>query len=82
MKITCDEATTICDKNQYSEAGLLEKIKLMFHIVLCKKCGRYSKHNTVMTKCYNRYKQENKIENCCLKDAEKKAMENKIKAKV
>ena len=28
MKINCDEATTICDKSQYKEAGFWEIIKL------------------------------------------------------
>ena len=28
--ISCDEATAICDKNQYGEATLTEKISLSF----------------------------------------------------
>ena len=36
--INCDEATTICDKNQYKEASFWEKLKLGIHIFICKKC--------------------------------------------
>ena len=52
MKLTCDEATTICDKSQYKEASLWEIIKLNIHILLCKNCGLYSKQNSIMTKCF------------------------------
>ena len=50
--ISCDEATTICDKNQYGEATFFEKIKLKFHFLLCKICGLYSKQNTKMSQIY------------------------------
>ena len=42
MKISCDEATKICDKSQYKEASFLDKVKLNFHLILCKKCGKYT----------------------------------------
>jgi len=47
--ITCDEATTICNKNQYNEASFLEKIKLNIHLLRCKICGLYSKQNGKLT---------------------------------
>ena len=49
MKISCDEATKICDKNQYEEGSLWEKIKLNIHIFLCKKCDLYSKQKPVIS---------------------------------
>ena len=55
MKLSCDEATKICDKNQYGEASLWEKIKFNIHVFLCKKCGLYSKQNRIMTQCYEKY---------------------------
>ena len=56
MRLSCDEATKICDKNQYGEAGLWEKIKLNIHIFLCKKCGLYSKQNRILTQCYKKHR--------------------------
>jgi len=53
--IDCDEATTICDKNQYKEATFWEKLKLSFHLLICKKCGLYSKQNTTVTKVCNQH---------------------------
>ena len=30
--ITCDKASTICDKSQYKEASFLERIRLAYHV--------------------------------------------------
>ena len=46
----CDEANHVCDKSQYKEASLLEKIKLNFHLIYCKACRGYSKNNAKLTK--------------------------------
>lgn len=53
--ISCDEATAICDKNQYGEASFKDKIKLSFHLFLCKFCKTYSKQNVFMTGLYEKY---------------------------
>lgn len=53
--IDCDEATTICDKNQYKEASYWEKIKLIVHLLLCKNCGLYSKQNETVTKVCDKH---------------------------
>ncbi|WP_111707295.1 hypothetical protein [Lutibacter citreus] len=82
MKLTCDEATTICDKSQYGEASLWDKIKLNIHIFLCKNCGTYSKQNVVMTKCFNKHKEVIKKEERCLGDEEKKTMEQEVLEKL
>ncbi|SDW21019.1 hypothetical protein SAMN05444411_101286 [Lutibacter oricola] len=81
MKLTCDEATTICDKSQYKEASLWEIIKLNIHILLCKNCGLYSKQNSIMTKCYEKHSNQEDIKKC-LGDEEKAAMEKELKAKI
>ena len=49
FRISCDEATAICDKNQYGEASLSEKMKLMFHLAFCGYCSKYSKQNTLIS---------------------------------
>ena len=53
--ISCDEATTICDKNQYGEATKWDKLRLNFHLLLCKHCKTYSKQNSFITKMMGGY---------------------------
>lgn len=55
IKISCDEATQICDKNQYGAASIWEKIKLNIHLLLCKHCKAYTKQNTIITKVIGKY---------------------------
>lgn len=80
MKISCDEATKICDKNQYGEASLLDKIKLNIHLFLCKKCGLYSKQNRILTKCYEANRDTYNTH--CLSKKDKKDLEIKIKTRI
>jgi hypothetical protein len=82
MKLTCDEATTICDKNQYGEATLWEKTKRSIHVFLCKKCGLYSKQNSIMTKCYEKHKNCDNTKNHYLDKEEKSCMDKEVKAKI
>lgn len=82
MKLTCDEATTICDKSQYKEATLWEKIKLSVHIFLCNKCGLYSKQNKVMTACYEIHKDTESRKKYCLDEDEKKQLDITLKARI
>ncbi len=53
--INCDEATTICDKSQYGEASLMERIRLSLHLALCRHCKKYTRQNSLMTDVYNRF---------------------------
>ena len=82
MKITCDEATKICDKNQYKEASLWEKITLSIHLFLCKKCGLYSEQNGVMTECYDIHKDFESRKKHCLNEDEKRQLEEELKTKI
>ncbi|HFS66922.1 MAG TPA: hypothetical protein ENK67_01770 [Flavobacteriia bacterium] len=50
--INCDEATQICDKNQYCQASNFDKIRLSIHNILCKKCRLYSEQNNLMTRLF------------------------------
>jgi len=78
MKITCDEATKICDKSQYGEASLWEKIKLNIHLFMCKNCRLYSKQNKIITKCIHSH-EHNINETCnCLNEDEKNVMEKEL----
>ncbi|MCJ7757805.1 MAG: hypothetical protein MUP24_06620 [Gillisia sp.] len=46
----CAEAGYCCDKKQYNEASFVEKIKILFHLALCKPCRKYSSNSTKLTK--------------------------------
>jgi hypothetical protein len=50
----CEEANHVCDKNQYKEAGLLEKIRLTFHLIYCRACRKYSSRNSKLSKAIER----------------------------
>lgn len=52
--IPCEEANHVCDKTQYKEATLWEKIKLNIHLIYCQACRNYTKNNTKLTKLFNR----------------------------
>lgn len=79
--INCDQATTICDKNQYGEATLLDKIKLTFHFLLCKVCTLYTKQNNFLTSIYKDQAKSCKKMKHCLTDAEKAALKKNIESK-
>ncbi|PQJ79949.1 hypothetical protein [Polaribacter porphyrae] len=78
LKITCDEATTICDKNQYGEATLLEKIKLNIHFIRCKICFKYTKQNMTLTKIYKGHAKSCKELKHCLSDTDKEVLKEKL----
>ena len=72
LKITCDQATTICDKNQYGEASIKELIKLNIHFIKCRICARYSKQNTMLSSLYKGHAEYCKDFKHCLSLKEKK----------
>jgi hypothetical protein len=83
LKITCDEATTICDRNQYGEATFLEKIKLNIHFLRCKICFKYTKQNMTLTKLYKGHASSCKDLKHCMSDEDKISLQkelDKIKA--
>lgn len=82
FKITCDEATAICDKNQYGEASFGEKIKLTIHFYKCKICKCYSDQNVTMTKIYNSYSKGKCDKNTCLTSKDKEKIEEAVKEKM
>lgn len=78
MKLTCDEATAICDKNQYGEASIWDKIRLNIHVFLCKNCGLYSKQNFIMTRCFEVHSEKESKKEHCLKKEEKEHMQHEL----
>ncbi|CAN5375145.1 hypothetical protein BH23BAC2_BH23BAC2_00720 [soil metagenome] len=47
--IDCTEAVHCCDKAQYNEATLAEKIKIHIHNLMCKPCKKYTRKNSKLT---------------------------------
>ncbi len=47
--ISCEEAHHICDKSQYGEATLWERIKLTIRLTWCKVTRNYTKKNKALT---------------------------------
>ncbi|WMI66120.1 hypothetical protein RBH94_02920 [Aestuariibaculum sp. YM273] len=45
----CNKANHVCDKAQYQEASLWEKLKLNVHLILCPCCRDYTKNNKKLT---------------------------------
>jgi len=50
--LSCDEANHTCDKTQYNDATILEKIKLSLHLAFCSACRKYTKNNAKLTKMF------------------------------
>lgn len=77
VMIPCDEANHVCDKTQYKEATLWEKIKLNIHLIYCRACRKYTKNNTILTKTIKKSDIEC-LDKAC-KDAMKKDFEIALK---
>ena len=56
--ISCEEAGNICDRSQYKEASLWQRMKLELHIFWCEKCNAYVKRNNTLSKMLNKYSDE------------------------
>ncbi|QBA64893.1 hypothetical protein EQY75_10335 [Muriicola soli] len=71
--ISCDEAALICNKSQYHEASLLEKIKLKWHILFCNTCKSFSAKNKQLSYLFG------KARLYILSDASKEELKRKLK---
>ncbi len=74
--ISCEKAAIICDKMQYKEASLKEKIQLKFHLLVCKTCSVFSKKNTQLTSLCEKANLHS------LTESEKLKMKNELNNKV
>ena len=73
----CDKANHTCDKTQYKEASLWEKIKLNMHLIYCRACREYTNNNSKLTKIISKSKVECLDKDC--KEKMKKDLETAIK---
>jgi hypothetical protein len=78
FKITCDEATTICDKSQYKEASLLEIVKLNWHFWQCKFCKLYSIQNNRMSLLFKVKAADCKQHKKCLSKMDKEKLATEL----
>ncbi len=78
IKITCDEATAICDKAQYGEASFYEKLQLNLHLLVCKICALYSKQNRKMTDIFKIKASSCKNETKCLSNNDKDTLKEQL----
>jgi hypothetical protein len=80
--IKCDDATLICDKKQYKEASLWERIKLSYHLLVCKNCRVYPEQNAIITEVLKikakEYSQADKV----LLPKEKELMRKELQKKL
>lgn len=70
--ISCEEAKHICDKAQYGEATLWEKIKLKLRLLHCRLTRSYSQNNAQLSSMIK----EAQVD--CLKFQEKQALKENI----
>ncbi|KKO07827.1 hypothetical protein LCGC14_0051690 [marine sediment metagenome] len=56
MMISCEKAANICNRHQYREATVWEKIQLKFHLTMCKTCAKHSAGNKKLTSLCNQAK--------------------------
>ncbi|WP_233898487.1 hypothetical protein [Tenacibaculum piscium] len=78
LKISCNKATTICNKAQYKEASLIEKIQLYTHLIACEICSRYSKQNTKMSHIFKMNANICNNEMLCLSSKEKEKLKKEL----
>lgn len=72
LMIDCSEAAFCCDKSQYEEASVSEKLKMLLHLIYCKKCRKYSEKNKKLTELIN----QSDLKTCT--EEEKKAWKREI----
>lgn len=77
IRVPCDEAHIVCDKAQYKEASIWEKLKLYLHLIYCKTCRKYSKNNKHLSNTIHKAKVECLDKKC--KEAMKLTFEKALK---
>ncbi|MEZ7496152.1 hypothetical protein QO206_11675 [Leeuwenhoekiella aequorea] len=62
--VDCKKAGHLCDKVQYKDASLFEKLSVVVHNMVCKHCSDYSERNLRLTKLINDPKCKKMPEDC------------------
>ena len=74
--MSCEEASKVCNKLQYQEASIWEKIQLRLHLLICQACASFSKKNKELTVLIK------KAPLHCLSQEEKLELEKKLKTEL
>ena len=72
LYVSREDAFLICDKSQYRESTLWEKIKLNIRYIFCRATRAYVNRNIKLTKAVKSSKLE------CLEYSERKLMEDRF----
>lgn len=72
FNINCNNGKLLCDKNQYKETTLWEKVKLNYYLVVCGECRAYTKNNIKLSKTLN------KKNISCVSTSEKDVLKRKL----
>lgn len=78
--VSCEEAQYICDKAQYDEANLLDKVKLNIRLSWCKVTRAYNKRNIKLTNKLNEANIECLTPEC--KEKMRKELDKAIKEEI
>lgn len=65
--LSCEDSAKCCDRAQYNEASIWEKIRIHIHIAFCKPCREYTSKNVKLTKLIKKAN----IKTCTEKEKEK-----------
>ena len=76
--VTCDEAKQICDKTQYGEASIWERVKLNIRLSWCKVTRAYTRNNRKLTAMVEKAKLET-VQDQRKQDMKKKLQEEMAK---
>ena len=50
LGIDCQNGKMLCDKKQYGNITLFERVKLAFYLLICGECREYTTNNNKLTK--------------------------------
>lgn len=76
MMISCEKAAIICNKTQYREATFIERLKLKFHLLMCKNCPDFVARNTQLTALCQKANLQ------CLTEKDKREMKAQLEEKL
>ena len=81
IMVPCDEAHHVCDKSQYKESSIWERMKLYIHLIYCKTCRKYSRNNKKLSTTIHKAKVECLDKKCkeAMKLEFEKALKNQLK---
>ncbi len=78
MMISCEEATFLVDKGEYTPLGFKDTFDLKFHLITCKHCRLYKVESQLMTEHISKMVSSSR-EELKLSEEQKKKILEKLK---